>query len=246
MDIGILATPRGNGKVALGGALAVWALFDDDVDGLPAGADRRHHDQPGHPRCYGVAVAMIKARAGALSARSLIFTGVTTPRVTVPYNEGELFPISNDPDGLQGLDPSLAIVDEIGFQPVESWDSLRMGAGKRERSTIIGVGTPGFDHDNALWHVRKAWHDGVKLQGLHFREFAAPDGCDVGDRKAWRTANPAIKAGLPARVGAGDGRGHHDRGPLPPVPPRPARRGYGLLARPAWPAAPSGMPSATL
>lgn len=194
-DIGILATPRGNGKSSLGGALAVWALFDDDSTGAPQVPIVATTIGQGIRSCYGVAVSMIKAEPELLR-RSLIYTGVSTPRVTVPYNEGELFPVSNDPDGLQGLDPSLAIVDEIGFQPVESWDSLRMGAGKRERSTIIGVGTPGFDHDNALYHVRKAVRDGQKLPGLHFREFAAPDGCSTGDRKAWRAANPAIRAGF--------------------------------------------------
>ena len=138
---------------------------------------------------------MIKAEPELLR-RSLIYTGIATPRVVTPFNEGELFPVSNDPDGLQGLDPSLAIVDEIGFQPLQSWDSLRMGAGKRERSTIIGVGTPGFDRDNALLHVRKAVHEGIDLPGFYFREYSAPDGCAIDDRKAWKMANPAIGAGF--------------------------------------------------
>jgi phage terminase large subunit-like protein len=195
MDIGILATPRGNGKSSLGGALAVWALFDDDATGAPQVPIVATTIQQGIRSCYGVAVSMIK-REPELLRRSLIFTGVTTPRVSVPFNEGEMFPVSNDPDGLQGLDPSLAIVDEIGFQPVQSWDSLRMATGKRARSTIIGVGTPGFDHENALYHVRKAIHEGVKLPGLHFREYAAPENCRTDDRKAWRIANPAIRAGF--------------------------------------------------
>ena len=195
MDIGILATPRGNGKSSLGGALAVWALFDDDATGAPQVPIVATTIQQGIRSCYGVAVSMIK-REPELLRRSLIFTGVTTPRVSVPFNEGEMFPVSNDPDGLQGLDPSLAIVDEIGFQPVQSWDSLRMATGKRARSTIIGVGTPGFDHDNALYHVRKAIHEGAKLPGLHFREYSAPDNCRTDDRKAWRIANPAIRAGF--------------------------------------------------
>jgi len=194
-EIGILATPRGNGKSSLGGALAVWALFDDDASGSPQVPIVATTIGQAIRSCYGVAVAMIKAEPELLR-RSLIFTGVTTPRVTVPFNGGEMFPVSNDPDGLQGLDPSLAIVDEIGFQPVQSWDSLRMASGKRELSTIIGVGTPGFDHDNALYHVRKAVREGAELPGLHFREFVAPDNCAVGDRKAWRIANPAIKAGF--------------------------------------------------
>ena len=194
-ELGVLSTPRGNGKSSLGGALAVWALFDDDATGSPQVPIVATTIGQGIRSCYGVAVAMIKAEPELLR-RSLIFTGVTTPRVTVPFNGGELFPVSNDPDGLQGLDPSLAIVDEIGFQPIQSWDSLRMASGKREFSTIIGVGTPGFDRDNALAHVRKAVLEGADLPGLHFREFAAPDGCAVDDHKAWRTANPAIRAGF--------------------------------------------------
>ena len=194
-DVGILATPRGNGKSSLGGALAVWALFDDDATGAPQVPIIATTIGQAIRSCYGVAVSMIKADPQLLS-RALIYTGVSSPRVSTPFNEGEMFPVSNDPDGLQGLDPSLAIVDEIGFQPVESWDSLRMGAGKRDVSTIIGVGTPGFDRDNALWHVRKAVNEGQKLPGLYFKEYAAPVGCAVDDRKAWYTANPALKGGF--------------------------------------------------
>ena len=195
IDIGVLATPRGNGKSSLGGALAVWALFDDDATGAPQIPIIHMTVAMAIKSCYGVAVSMIHGDP-ELERRALIYTGVSTPRVFVPYNGGELFPMSNEVGGLQGLDPSLAIVDEIGFQPVESWDSLRMGAGKRERSTIIGVGTPGFDRDNALFHLRKAVDEGVKLPGFILREYAASEGCAVDDRRAWRIANPAIRAGF--------------------------------------------------
>ena len=195
VDIAVLATPRGNGKSSLGGALAVWALFDDDFTGAPQVPIVATTIGQAIRSCYGVAVSMIKAEPELLR-RSLIYTGISTPRVSVPANEGELFPVSNDPDGLQGLDPSLAIVDEIGFQPIASWDSLRMGAGKRSRSLIVGVGTPGLDRDNALFHISKAVKEGAKLPGLVFREYQAPLGCALDDRKAWRTANPAIRAGF--------------------------------------------------
>jgi len=195
VDIAVLATPRGNGKSTLGGALAVWALFDDDATGSPQVPIVATTIGQGIRSCYGVAVSMIKAEPELLR-RSLIYTGISTPRVTVPFNEGELFPISNDPDGLLGLDPSLAIVDEIGFQPMESWDSLRMASGKRSSSLIVGVGTPGLDRDNALFHIRTAVLDGEKLPGLVFREYAAPDGCEIHDKKVWRRANPAIGAGF--------------------------------------------------
>jgi phage terminase large subunit-like protein len=195
IDLAVLGTPRGNGKSTFGGALAVWATFDNDDTGAPQVPIVATTIGQAIRSCYGVAVSMVK-REPELLSRSLIYTGISTPRVSVPFNEGELFPISNDPDGLQGLDYSFALVDEIGFQPVASWDSLRMGSGKRDRSLAVGVGTPGLDRDNALFYVRKAVREGADLPGLYFREYAAPDGCKVDDRAAWRIGNPAIEAGF--------------------------------------------------
>jgi phage terminase large subunit-like protein len=195
IDASVLATPRGNGKSTFGAGLALWATFDDDDTGSPQVPVVATTIGQAVRSVYGVAVAMVKAEA-ELERRVLIYTGISTPRVTVPFNGGELFPIANDPDGLQGLDPSLGIFDEIGFQPMASWDSLRMASGKRERSLVAGVGTPGFDHENALYQLRRLIQDGTKLPGFHFREYAAPDGCALDDRKAWRTANPALRSGF--------------------------------------------------
>ena len=195
VDTAVLATPRGNGKSSGGGALAVWALFADDETGAPQVPIVATTIGQAIRSCYGVAVSMIKAEPELLR-RSLIFTGVTTPRVTTPFNGGELFPVSSEPDGLQGLDPSLAIMDEIGFQPVGSWESLRLASGKRERSLIVGVGTPGLDRDNALYLLRSRIREAGSLPGVVFHEYAAPDGCETTDRDAWRVANPAIKAGF--------------------------------------------------
>lgn len=194
-EIAILQTPRGNGKSSGGGALATWALFDDDGTGAPQVPIIATTVSQAIRSCYGVAVSMVRADP-ELVRRSIIYTGIGTSRITTPFNGGEMFPISNDTNGLQGLDPSLAIVDEIGFQPLESWDSLRLAAGKRERSLVIGVGTPGLDRDNALFGVRKLVREGANIPGLVFHEYAAPDGCPIDDRALWRTANPAIQAGF--------------------------------------------------
>ncbi len=196
IDLAVLATPRGNGKSTFGGALGVWAVFDDDETGAPQVPIVATTIGQAIRSCYGVAVAMVK-KEPELLRRALIYTGIATPRIVVPSNgDGELFPISNDPDGLQGLDYSLSVVDEIGFQPMESWDGLRMASGKRDRSLAVGVGTPGIDRDNALFHVRKMVREGSELPGLVFREYAAPEGCEVNDHAAWRIANPAIEAGF--------------------------------------------------
>jgi len=195
IDASVLQTPRGNGKSSLGGSLAVWATYDDDDTGAPQVPIIATTVGQAIRSCYGVAVAMIKAEPELLR-RALIYTGIATPRVNVPFNGAELFPISNDPGGLQGLDYSLAIVDEIGFQPIDSWDSLRLASGKRERSLVTGLGTPGLDRENALHHLRKIVREGGKLPGFVYREYSAPDDCAIDDRKMWRKANPAIAAGF--------------------------------------------------
>lgn len=195
IDAGVMETPRGNGKSSLGGALSVWAAFDDDETGSPQVPIIATTISQAVRSCYGVAVSMIKADPELLR-RALIYTGISQPRVVVPFNDAELFPMSNEPDGLQGLDYTLALVDEIGFQPLESWDSLRLASGKRERSVAIGLGTPGLNRENALFHLRRLVHEGHRLPGFVFREYSAPEGCALDDRAAWRQANPAIRAGF--------------------------------------------------
>lgn len=195
IDASVLTTPRGNGKSTFGGGLATWAAFDDDSTGSPQVPIVATTVSQAIRSCYGVAVSMIRSEPELLS-RSLIFTGIGTARVTVGYNGAEMFPVANEPDGLQGLDFSLAIVDEIGFQPQASWDSLRLASGKREQSLIVGLGTLGLDRDNALWTLRKLVHEGGRLPGFVFREFSAPEDCAIDDRAAWRIANPALKSGF--------------------------------------------------
>lgn len=214
IDVAILQTPRGNGKSSLAGALAVWALFDDDGLGAPQVPIIATTVGQAIRACYGVAVSMIRSEP-ALANRSIVYTGIGTSRVWVPFNDGEMFPVSNDPDGLQGLDPSFAIIDEIGFQPLQSFDSLRQAQGKRERSLIAGLGTPGLDRDNALYSVRQLVREGAELPGLVFHEYSAPDSASIDDRAAWRKANPAIAAGFLRESALETDRGLAGRGGVP-------------------------------
>lgn len=195
IEAAIQTTGRGNGKSTGGGALSVWATFDDDETGSPQVPIVATTVGQAIKSCYGVAVAMIEAEP-ELAARALIYTGVATPRVVVPFNRGELFPISNDIDGLQGLDPSIAIIDEIGFQPMESYAALKLAGGKRDRSLLLGLGTKGPNPANALEHLRRQVLDQGGLPGLVYREFSTPVGYALDDRAGWRLANPALAEGF--------------------------------------------------
>lgn len=189
----VMSCPRGQGKSTLLAALGLWATFCPNESGAPQVPVIATTVMQAHRSVYGVALAMINAEP-ELSGRCLIYSAIGAMKIVVPGTTGEMFPVSSDPDGLQGLDPSLAIADEVGFQSVESWDSLLLAGGKRPRSLVVGIGTPGFDKSNALWHLRERVRSGASLPGFRFTEYAADEGCSAGDERQWRKANPALRA----------------------------------------------------
>lgn len=186
--------PRGQGKSTLLAALALWATFDRSDSGEPQVPIVATTVGQATRSVYDVAVKMIRAEP-ELESRCLIFTAIGASRIEVGSTGGTCFPMANHVDGLQGLDPSFAICDEIGFQPVETWNSLLLASGKRVRSLVVGIGTPGLDRDNALWNLRAAVQEGRTPNGFVFREYSAPEGCDHRDEAVWRAANPALAAG---------------------------------------------------
>ena len=195
VNAAVASFPRGNGKSTLEAALAVEAAFAGNGTGAPQVPIIATTVGQAMRSVYNTAASMV-AHEPNLHERSIPFTGTGTSRIVIPSVEGEMFPMANDEAGLQGLDPSLAIADEIGFQPVSAWGALRQAGGKRARSLVLGMGTPGVDHDNALYAIRERLQQGSPITGLVFREWAADEGCDAGDRDQWRKANPALAAGF--------------------------------------------------
>jgi hypothetical protein len=198
-------------------------------DRRAAGADRRDHHRAGHPVVLRRRGVDDQGRARAAAPVADLHRH-RDPARHVPFNEGELFPISNDPDGLQGSTRRLAIIDEIGFQPQKSWDSLRMapasGAGPHRGRRDARASTA----SNALFHIRKAVREGRTLPGLVFASTPHPTGAR---RRPQGVAGrqPGDQGRVPPRIGARDRPRHHARGPLPHLPPRPVVRGRRLVAR---------------
>lgn len=187
----VLSTPRGNGKSSLSACLALWALHDDE-----------HSPQvPVIATTLGQAIRTVFTTcrrmtevSPALAERTIAYSAIGNTRLYVPRTDGVLYPLPADPDGLQGLDPSLAIVDEVGFVAPECWDAMVLASGKRPRSLVLGVGTPNIDRQGAMFELRERHLEGMDMPGFRFIEFAADQGCDLHDRDQWRKANPAIGA----------------------------------------------------
>lgn len=183
--------PRGNAKSTLWAAVGLWALCDGD-------------DGPQVPLIgfNGLAVqrtlfrpirAMVRM-ASELEGRVIVYTSNTDRRVWCAWNDGELLPLPADVERLQGLNPSVALVDEAQTLGTEVMSAVLQGAGKRAASLVLAIGTPApGGQGSALHHLRERARGGAAMRWV---EYAAPEGCDLGDRAAWRTANPALGAGL--------------------------------------------------
>lgn len=191
----VMQIPRGNGKSSFLAAVALWAVFDPDSSGAPQVPVVATAVHQAIRSVYGVAAAMVKAEP-ELETRALLYTGTATTRMLVPMTNGELFPVANEVGGLQGLDPSLAVCDEIGFMSLDAWNSLLLAGVKRPRSLVVGIGTPGLDRESALWHLRHLTLTGLATPGFVFTEYSAAPDCRLDDEAEWRRANPALDAGF--------------------------------------------------
>jgi phage terminase large subunit-like protein len=195
VDAAVESFPRGNGKSTIEAALGTAGVFLPHESGAPQVPIIATTVGQAIRSVYGTAASMV-AHEPELASRSIAFTGMGSTRIFVPRGEGEMFPMANGEAVVQGLDPTLAIADEIGFQPMSAWGGLVQAGGKRSRSLVLGMGTPGVDQENALFLLRKQLMDGAVIPRLHYREWAADPGCTIDDRAQWRKANPAIGAGF--------------------------------------------------
>jgi phage terminase large subunit-like protein len=193
-SLAVKSCMRGEGKSTECAGIAIWRAFDKNISGAPQIPIIATTLKQAQKSIYDVILAMVRAEP-ELYTRSLEYNAQGNQKLIVPSTSGEIFPMANDPDGLQGLDPLLAVMDEIGFQGQASWDAIQLASGKRPDSLVMGVGTPGFDKDNALWGIRKVLKEGGAIDGLKYREDAAPEGADHTDEAVWYACSPALRAG---------------------------------------------------
>ncbi|HKV67689.1 MAG TPA: hypothetical protein VJN72_06335 [Gaiellales bacterium] len=183
--------PRGNTKSTLWAAVALWAVAD-------------HDDGPQVPLVgfNGLAVQRTLFRpirsmlrlAPELEGRLVLYTSNTDRRVWSAWNDGELLPLPADVERLQGLNPTVALIDEAQTVTPDVFAAVQQGAGKRASSLVLAIGTPApGKQDSALYTLRERAQQGAPLRWV---EYAAPAGCALTDRDAWAQANPALAAGL--------------------------------------------------
>ena len=179
----LISLPRGNGKSALAAALSVAELFvgPDSAEVLCVASDMRQAQ----------IVLRMARRMVELNPELAERVNVYADRLYVPHNDASLVPLPAEPGALHGHDPSLLIVDELHVVTSEVWEAVTSVSGKRPESLTLAISTPAASPDSVMWTLVEHGRAGLD-PAFFFKEFAAPEGCPVDDRKAWRIANPAM------------------------------------------------------
>lgn len=181
---GLLSIPRGNGKTALASYLAAYSLFADGVEGAQVLCVASDERQAG--LVFNAVRRMVELNP-LLAEQVQVFRD----RIYVPRTDSELRPLPAEPGALQGFDPSFVVVDELHVVTEAVWDAMALASGKRDRSLVLGISTPGVSPESVMWRLVQHGRQGGD-DSFFFAEFAAPEGCAVDDEEAWAGANPAL------------------------------------------------------
>jgi phage terminase large subunit-like protein len=179
--------PRGQGKSTLVAALGLYDLLlgDEGAVVVVTATDERQASL-----VFRTAVRMVELHP-ELERRVQPFR----TELRVPGRGASFQCLPAEPKRLEGLDYTLAILDEIGVIGRDTYEVMNLAQGKRRTSTLIGIGTPGPDpHNNVLADLRSYALTNPDDPSLVWREFSAagfedhPPDC----RHCWELANPAL------------------------------------------------------
>jgi phage terminase large subunit-like protein len=181
---GLLSLPRGNGKSMLAAVVGLYGLFADEVESPQVLVVASTEAQAKH--IFNAAKRMIELD-DRLADRAHIFKD----RIETPHNAGSFMALPATESALQGYDPTLMLVDELHVVTKAIWEAVSSAAGKRRESLTLAISTPSDSQESIMWDLVTYGRAGGDPSFV-FREWAAPDGCDVDDEDAWHEANPAL------------------------------------------------------
>jgi phage terminase large subunit-like protein len=179
--------PRGAGKTSLVAAMALYDLLlgQEGASVVVAATDERQASL-----CFGVAARMVELHP-ELEARVQVFQD----KLVVPARGAGFQVLPAVPKRLEGLDFSLAILDEFGRMDREVYEVVVGASGKRPASIAIGIGTPPPNPaESVLTTIREYVQDHPDDPSTVWREHSAAGFEDhpVTCRHCWTLANPSL------------------------------------------------------
>lgn len=191
--VALLLTPRKSGKSSVGAVIVLYMLTADGESG---------------PECYSAATTRDQAKVVAeiaweMARRSPEFRdyfGVkvgaeTTKRLTVPATLGKFEPLSADAHSLDGLNVSLAIVDELHAHKTRAvWDVLDTATGARSQPLLAAITTAGVDVGGIcyekLTYLHKVLEGTLEDETFFGIEYTIDEGDDWRLPETHQKANP--------------------------------------------------------
>jgi phage terminase large subunit-like protein len=179
--------PRGQGKTTKTAALGLYDLMlgGEGASIVIAACDER---QAGI--CFNIARRMVELNAD-LEKRVQVYQD----KLVVPARDATFQVLPAVPKRLEGLDFTLAILDEFGRIDREVYEVVGLASGKRASSLVLGIGTPGPDWETSvLAQIREYVLEHPGDASVVWREHSAAGFEDhpVACMHCWQLANPAL------------------------------------------------------
>jgi phage terminase large subunit-like protein len=179
--------PRGQGKTSLTALLALYELL--------AGAEGAQvvvvaTDERQAALTFRIAVRMVELNPD-LEQRIQLYHD----HMTVPARGASFQILPAVPKRLEGLDFTLALVDEAGRVDQEVYEVVALATGKQKSSVVLAIGTPGPELDQTvLGRLREYALEHPDDQLVVWREHSAAGFEDhpVDCAHCWELANPAL------------------------------------------------------
>jgi phage terminase large subunit-like protein len=182
----LISVARKNGKTLLCAAVALYALLADAEESAEVIVVSVNEGTA--KVCFDLARRMIE-----LDDRLSGIVQVFQNRIYHPASDSVMEFLPGSCRLLQGRNPSLSVCDEIHILDSDIWDSMSLAGGTRTHPLTLGVSTQsGPENPDDLMGRLTAYGRAGGDPAFFYREYSAPDGCDLDDREAWRMANPML------------------------------------------------------
>jgi phage terminase large subunit-like protein len=178
--------PRGQGKTSLTAVLALYELLAG-AEGAQVVVVATDERQAG--LCHRIASRMVELHP-ELEARVQQYADA----LTVPSRGSSFQVLPAVAKRLEGLDFTLAVVDEAGRVDQEVYEVVSLATGKQKSSVVLAIGTPGPElEQTVLGRLRTYALDHPGDQLVVWREHSAAGFEDhpVDCCHCWELANPA-------------------------------------------------------
>jgi phage terminase large subunit-like protein len=179
--------PRGQGKTSLTAVLALYELLagPEGAQVVVVATDER---QAG--LTFRIAVRMVELNP-ALEDRVQLYHD----HMAVPARGSAFHTLPAVPKRLEGLDYTLALVDEAGRVDQEVYEVVSLAQGKQKASVVLAIGTPGPELENTVLGRLRAYsldHPADPLVVWREHSAAGFEDHPVDCAHCWELANPAL------------------------------------------------------